>query len=86
VASGGKIRAPFTDAQVSALNAYQRSGSFHPYTCAIDSTPLIATRHGWGCPNCSYTQDWAHAPDALDPEVRKVVEDTVENWRRDHGE
>jgi hypothetical protein len=28
-----KIKAPFTAEQVEALNKYQRSGAFHPYTC-----------------------------------------------------
>lgn len=30
------IEAPFTDEQVIALNEYQESGRFHPFTCAND--------------------------------------------------
>ncbi len=31
-----RITAPFTPAQVDALNAYQREGRFHPFTCGGD--------------------------------------------------
>ncbi|MGE5510507.1 MAG: hypothetical protein ACM31O_04545 [Bacteroidota bacterium] len=30
------IKAPWTPEQVEALNAYQRSGRFHPFTCGND--------------------------------------------------
>lgn len=57
-----KIYAPFTDAEVSALNAYQESGDGHPLTCMCgDHIPLIATNDGWVCKNCAYTQNWAVA-------------------------
>lgn len=76
------IHAPWTPAQVEALNTYQRSGYFHPYTCGKRDQwehgegELIATENGWVCPDCSYTQDWAHAasvnPDLLDAHRRML--------------
>lgn len=61
-----QIDAPFTDSQVNAMNAYQRMGVFHPFTCANrDNHPgeglLIATNDGWVCRYCDYTQNWAWA-------------------------
>lgn len=67
------VTAPFTDEQVDALNYYQRSGIFHPFTCPHRSEPghdpnnpidlgaLVATPDGWVCEGCDYTQNWAHA-------------------------
>lgn len=58
------IRAPFTEAQVQALNAYQGDGRFHEFTCPEDhgekSRVLVAHAGGWRCPSCDYVQDWAH--------------------------
>ena len=59
------ITAPWTSEQVDALNRFQRSMMFHPFTCGTthgnaDRT-LFATRNGWRCPHCDYQQDWAHA-------------------------
>jgi len=62
------INAPFTDDQVASLNAYQRSGAGHPFTCGNDCCPgaregervLEADRYAWHCPRCSYLQTWAH--------------------------
>jgi hypothetical protein len=72
-----RITAPFTPAQVKALNAFQRSGKIHPFTCGgnrsdqahreyaarhrEDMGQLIATEDGWRCPVCDYEQNWAHA-------------------------
>lgn len=59
-----KITAPFTIAQVDALNRFQRAGHVHPFTCGNDHSgdkDLVATKDGWICPNCDYRQDWAHA-------------------------
>lgn len=55
-------KAPFTAEQAEKLNEYQKSGMFHPYTCGNDSrhAVLVATEKGWHCPDCDYTQDWAH--------------------------
>ena len=52
----------FTDDQCFWLNANQHRGDIHPYTCGNNSThrPLIATRKGWRCADCDYTQNWAH--------------------------
>jgi hypothetical protein len=63
------IKAPFTPEQVKALNYFQASGVFHPFTCAnqgdalhnYEQTNLVATWRGWICSYCDYTQDWAHA-------------------------
>ncbi|GLP64265.1 hypothetical protein TUSST3_08850 [Streptomyces sp. TUS-ST3] len=64
------IRAPWTPEQVDALNAFQRRGGMHPFTCGGEHTPaspaLVAYTDGWRCPqpygeSCDYRQDWAHA-------------------------
>ena len=59
------VQAPFTAEQVASLNGYQRSGTFHEFTCGNDECPvvhatLVAAEDGWHCPSCTYTQDWAH--------------------------
>lgn len=61
------IRAPFTAEEVEALNAWQQR---HPFTCGrcrdasawplTSQHELVATKDGWVCPTCDYTQDWAH--------------------------
>jgi hypothetical protein len=64
-----KITAPFSPEQIKALNYFQWSGVFHPFTCANQGdeahngrqVELVATKAGWICPYCDYTQDWAHA-------------------------
>lgn len=58
----GEGTTTFTDEQCFHLNAHQRNSNFHPYTCGNDSRhrPLIATRFGWKCADCNYTQNWAH--------------------------
>jgi hypothetical protein len=62
------IHAPFTADQVASMNAYQKSGSGHPFTCGNDNCPgagdgeriLVADTYAWHCPRCSYLQTWAH--------------------------
>jgi len=64
------LRAPFTDEQVSELNAYQDSAVFHPFTCNNSECRaiLVAVRDGWVCPNeqaamndsPAVQQTWAH--------------------------
>ncbi|HLH92115.1 MAG TPA: hypothetical protein VKX28_27085 [Xanthobacteraceae bacterium] len=75
-----KITAPFTHAQVDALNHWQRRGFVHPFTCANDhgqfSRDLVATVDGWICPHCDYRQKWAfaamlHAPHDPSIELRR---------------
>ncbi len=66
-----RIRAPFTDEQVIALNRWQGDPSVHPFTCPADGSSgswkhsdrriLIATYERWECPRCAYVQHWAHA-------------------------
>ncbi len=55
-------KAPWIDAEVHALNAWQDFGMVHPFTCGTDGCgqSLIATNDGWVCPDCDYIQDWAH--------------------------
>lgn len=60
-----KIYAPFTREQVVALNEWQRAEWLHPFTCRdrddhVGGGELVATVSGWVCPQCPYTQDWAH--------------------------
>lgn len=59
------VRAPWTDAQIECLRHRQNDKRTHPYTCGNDSqhTPLKATRSGWLCLDCGYTQDWFLAND-----------------------
>lgn len=68
-----KIGAPFTPAQVAALNRRQIDGCFHAFTCAnrddgahAGEGLLTATPAGWVCPACDYTQGWAWAFQAGD--------------------
>ncbi len=63
------LAAPFTDDEIEALNSWQKSKLTHPYTCGSGNRTdaahtdgegvLVATRDGWICPFCDYTQDWA---------------------------
>ena len=55
-----KIVAPWTPAEVDALNAYQQSGRFHPYTCRECPASLTATPDGWVCmdPTCESHTKW----------------------------
>ena len=58
-----KVKAPFTDDQVRSINAYQKSGAFHPFTCGTEGCQgiLRATREGMVCDTCrQWTQDWVH--------------------------
>ncbi len=79
--TGGKIHAPFTAAQVEALNRWQDRDDVHPFTCARHhgghGVILRASERGWGCPsgNCGYEQYWAHAFMAV-PSVG-IAPDTV---------
>lgn len=63
----------FSEAEVASLNAYQKSGFFHPFTCGNpdheEHVNLVAAEQGWYCPAmvdenneeyCDYTQTWAH--------------------------
>lgn len=58
----------FTPDEVESLNAYQKSGVFHPFTCGTkekhtnnrDSDVLQAESDGWHCVSCDYHQIWAH--------------------------
>ncbi len=61
------MKAPWTAEQVAALNAFQHSSRYHPFTCGGNRTDekhldregvLIATPQGWICPYCEFKQDW----------------------------
>lgn len=60
------IRAPWTDKQVESLNAFQRDGRFHPFTCpgermeCLPDRTLVATPNGFVCRCGEYVQKWAH--------------------------
>ena len=61
-----RLHAPWTEQQVAALNAFQRSGVMRPFTCEMPHRlhqTLIAEPDGWHCPDeqCDYRQTWAHA-------------------------
>lgn len=56
------IVAPWDVVVVARLNAFQKRGGMHPFTCGNDTRDiLVATTEGWVCRNCDYTQDWALA-------------------------
>jgi len=61
------LSAPWTPEQVEALNRWQRCNYVHEFTCPHPHGPLthgrilIATKNGWTCPTCDYTQNWAHS-------------------------
>lgn len=60
------IKAPWSDEQVTSLNAYQNCNEWHPFTGTRkpngDETPLIATPSGWvEEENGPIIQDWAHS-------------------------
>ncbi len=64
-------KAPWRTDEVDALNATQRNGIIHPFTCPNrgngthvnhngDLGALTATENGWICLSCGYKQDWAY--------------------------
>jgi hypothetical protein len=60
-------RTELSEEQCFELNALQHNRNFHGYTCGKDSKhrPLIATRIGWRCADCSYTQQYCLTDVAL---------------------
>ena len=70
VCEGSTMNTPWDKETVEALNKYQHSGQFHPYTCGndecrannhhVNGDVLVATEEGWMCMKCDYTQNWAH--------------------------
>ncbi len=60
----------FTPDEVKSLNAFQRSGVRHPFTCVngrdanhLDGEGvLLATERGWVCLYCDYTQESNSVP------------------------
>ncbi|MBR0741203.1 hypothetical protein JQ581_30150 [Bradyrhizobium liaoningense] len=77
------IKAPWTAAQVLALNRWQHSPFAHPFTCGGkhgQQTALFAHITGWMCPLCDYRQDWAHGYMCEDPSDMVI---SVEQLSRD---
>lgn len=71
--------APWSTPQLSSLNGYQVSETFHPYTCDVHSDrPLVATPDGWRCSAsgcaCSYERSWGWAWTA-DNSWRQILRD-----------
>lgn len=57
----GRVEAPWSKEQVDALNYFQESGVWHPFTSESGRT-LIATEDGWiEEPGGRVVQTWAHA-------------------------
>lgn len=55
-----KIKAPWTDDQVSRLEKRQRRTDLHPYTCPECGDVLKVFKNGFYCPgDCMYSQEWA---------------------------
>lgn len=54
------VRSPWTADQVASLDAYQRDGRWHEYTCGDCGRTLVPTAAGWTCTADDYTQRWAH--------------------------
>ncbi len=57
------VYAPFTEDQVASINAYQKSGVFHPFTCGCGDCRAVlrANTHGMVCDAChGWTQKWVH--------------------------
>ena len=83
------VKAPWPPDQVEALNRFQACEWVHPFTCGQrdrathptitngDFGVLIATENGWICPDCDYTQDWAHA------HMLSAPPDPFADWRRE---
>jgi hypothetical protein len=62
--SPAKIYAPWPTTTAAALNRYQASGRFHPFTCPGNhpgEMKLVAHEQGWSCASgrCDYAQGWA---------------------------
>lgn len=57
-----RLRAPWTPAQVDALQKRQERLDLHPYTCECGEsyTPYPS---GWQCDYCYKTQDWCFEMD-----------------------
>lgn len=53
------MKTNWTQDQIDSANGYQKCDYVHAYTCGNCRQDLIATKDGWICPNCDYTQDWA---------------------------
>ena len=71
------ISAPFSERESKKLNALQKNGMHHGYTCCSPesiaecerrsgkNTGLLVVKNGvWVCPCGKYKQFWAHKADA----------------------
>lgn len=59
-----RVSPPYSPEQIESINGFQKSGYWHPFTCANrehgGDDVLVATPDGMECPTCGYTQDWVH--------------------------
>lgn len=57
------LRAPFTEDQVEAINAFQANRRNHPFTCGTEGCREVLAAHvdGMKCPKCGYVQEWVHS-------------------------
>lgn len=59
------IHPAWSPKEVDALNRFQRRAPPSEFTCPKGhygaDRALFATRHGWRCPHCDYTKDFAFA-------------------------
>jgi len=53
---------PFTQDEVNSINAFQKCGYWHPFTCGDGcKSSLVATPNGLECVECNmYRQNWVH--------------------------
>ena len=82
------MKITLTPAEVDALNRFQHSGQFHPYTCGGNRTDanhldgegiLVATADGWVCPYCDYRQEFgSNSRTAIELEGMGLLVDDVE--------
>ncbi len=79
----------WNDETVRELNKFQCLGVVHPYTCGgMDGSKecrenLVATRNGWICFRCGYTQNWAHQVD--DIETLKNFNEIDFKWNKNNS-
>lgn len=78
------IVAPWSKKQCDALNAWQKRSGVQRFMCSrhgdgehkAANGVLVATRNGWRCMDCPYTQTWAHDFMA-EPEARAKPIDAI---------
>jgi len=84
-----RVKAPFTDEQVDAINQWQNTSTVHPLTCGSGNRKdekhldgegiLVASKDGLVCPYCDYKQDWVPDGVAFPGEIF-VVDEKFNNY------